>query len=79
MRVEGAAEDVVFRVCGLVERVLALMEICGGDVHSEVRFVRLTIIVWGMLVFTYSTAPSSSSIVTSAEFVVAGALFRQVT
>ena len=78
MRVEGAAEDIVLRVCGLVE-VLALMDIWGGDVDWEVRSVRLTIIVWGMLVFTYSTAPSSSSIVTSAEFVVAGSLFRQFT
>lgn len=78
MRVEGAAEDIVLRVSGLVER-LALMKIWGGVVDWEVRSVRLTIIVWGILVFTYSTAPSSSSIVTSAEFFVAGALFRQVT
>ena len=78
MRVEGAAEDIVLRVSGLVE-MLALMNIWGGDVDWEVRSVRLTIIVWGMLVFTYSTAPSSSSIVTSSEFFVAGALFRQVT
>lgn len=34
MRVEGAAEDIVFRVCGLFE-VLALMDIWGGDIDSR--------------------------------------------
>ena len=38
-----------------------------------------TIIVCGILVFTYNTAPSSRSIFTSAEFVVAGSFSRNAT
>ena len=40
---------------------------------------RLTIIVCGMFVLTYSTAPSFNSIFTSAEFVFDGSSFRRAT